>query len=215
MIYDSNSNRNSVRRRSLLAAVLLSGAGGCLRSPQTDTTASSETSQSDTATPQETSQPDTSTDTPAQSYSGTIALSLDFNTTIAESSLNESITDGRQLALMCYSVALWNDSGDLIGEYDIGGTEDSVTLVGGYYQSEQASTDGDDTFRWFGGTSGETRLELGPFDSPVTPQYAVLVGTPAVDDEITATVSVNGTDTDTVEFGTRGAPERFVLSMQP
>ncbi len=116
---------------------------------------------------------------------------------------------------MCYSVTLWNDSGDLIGEYDIGGSEDSVTLAGGYYQSEQASTDGDDTFRWFGGTSGETTLELGPFDSPVTPRYAVLVGTPAVDDEITATVAVNGTETDTVEFGTRGAPERFVLSMQP
>jgi len=196
-------------------AVLSAGMSGCLRSSQTDSTSTPTEANQSTTTPKGTTQPVTATETPAQSYSDTIALSLAFNTTIAESTLNESVTDGRRLALMCYSVTLWNDNGDQIGEYDIGGPENNVTLVGGYYQSEQVAADGDDTFRWFGGTNGKTTLELGPVDSPVTPQYAVLVGTPAVDDEITATVSVNRTETDTVEFGTRGPPERFVLSMQP
>lgn len=199
-----------MRRRPLLVAALSAGLGGCLRSQQTATP--SETNQSGTTPATETSQPVTSTDSSARSYTDTIALSLDFSTTIDEATLNESVRDGRQLALMCYSLTLWNDSGGVVGEYDIGGSEDDVTLVGGYYQSEG---DGDDTFRWFGGSSGVTTLELGPFDSPVTPQYAVLVGTPAVDGQISATVSVNGTETDTVEFGSRGSPERHVLSMQP
>ncbi len=116
---------------------------------------------------------------------------------------------------MCYGLTLWNDRGDAIRKYDIGGPENNVTLAGGYYQSEQGTTDGDNTFRWFGGPEGETTLEFGPFDSPITPQYAVLVGAPAVDDEITAAVSVDGIETDTVEFGARGPPERFILSMQP
>lgn len=193
---------------------LLAGVGGCLRASRTDVTAP-ETNQSVTSTQEETSKPVRTSDTPAQSYSDTITLSLDFDTTIPESSLNESVTDGRQLALMCYSLTIWNSSGEPIGEYDIGGPEHNVTLTGGYYHAEQAATDGDDTFRWFGGPSGETTLEFGPFDSPVRPQHAILVGTPAVDDEITATVWVNGTETDVVEFPTRGAPERFVLSMQP
>ena len=197
-------------------AVLSAGVGGCLRSSQTEATSTpTETNQSVTATTEAPAQSVTTTEVLAQSYSGIISLSVDFNKTIDESTLNESVTDGRQLALMCYVVTIWNDSGEAIGEYDIGGPENDVTLAGGYYQSEQGTTDGDNTFRWFGGPEGETTLEFGPFDSSVTPQYAVLVGTPAVDNEITATVSVNGTETGMVEFGTRGPPERYILAMQP
>lgn len=155
-----------------------------------------------------------SADQTLNSYSEEFELSLDFNTTVAESELNEAVSDGRDLAYMCYSIRLVSVDGTQISEYNIGSTEEGVKLSGGYYQPERASTGGDETYRWFGGSQGRVTLRLGPFDSSIVPRNAVIVGTPAVDDEITATVAVNGTESDVIEFGRRGDPEESMALLQ-
>lgn len=177
-----------MRRRVLLATVA-AGLSGCLRSQGSGQT---------TAT-----------------LSGdTLAIQLAFNETVTEADINEETTGDRELAFMCFSVSLWNAAGQRVANYDIGGDEDGVTFDGGYYAPETAPDSADGTFRWFGGPDATTTFRLGGIDGAASIRDIVFVGTPVVDDEISATLSVDDEETDSVEFGTRGAPEPYEFSLE-
>ena len=141
-------------------------------------------------------------------------IRLAFNETVTESDINEETTGDRELAFMCFSVSLWNADGQRVANYDIGGDEDGIGFNSGYYAPETAPDSADGTFRWFGGPDATTTFRLDGYDGASIIRDIVFVGTPAVDNQLSATLSVDDQETDSVEFGTRGAPEPYEFSLE-
>lgn len=177
-----------MRRRVLLAAVA-AGVSGCLRSQGSERAMT----------------------TPS---GDTLAIRLAFNETVTESNINAETTGDRELAFMCFSVSLWDVDRQRIASYDVGGAEDGIVFTEGYYDPETAPDSADGTFRWFGGPDATTAFRLSGVDVASAVRNIVLVGTPVVDNEISATLSVDEQETDSVEFGTRGAPTWYELSVE-
>jgi len=141
-------------------------------------------------------------------------IRIAFNQTVTESEINADTTGDRELAFMCFSASLWNADGQRIASYDIGGDEKGLDFTGGSYDPETAPASADGTFRWFGGPDATTTVRLAGIDGASSVRTIVFVGTPVVDNEISATLSVDDRETDSVEFGTRGAPTPYELSVK-
>jgi hypothetical protein len=144
----------------------------------------------------------------------TLNIRLAFNETVTESDINEDMTGDRELAFMCFSVSMWNADGQRVANYDIGGDEDGIGFNGGYYAPETDPESADGTFRWFGGPEATTTFRLGGVNGASTIRNIIFVGTPVVDNQISATLSVDDQETDSVEFGTRGAPDPYEFSLE-
>jgi hypothetical protein len=141
-------------------------------------------------------------------------IRLAFNETVTESDINEDTTGDRELAFMCFSVSLWNADGQRAANYDIGGDEDGIVFNRGYYDPETAPDSANGTFRWFGGADATTMFRLDGLNGTANIRNIVFVGTPVVDNKISATLSVDDQETDSVRFETRGAPEPYEFSLK-
>jgi hypothetical protein len=84
-----------------------------------------------------------------------IRLDLDFETTVAESTLNPDVEDGqgRELACACFEIVIETEAGQTT--LDIGSEDEEGTLAKGVFSPENT---GDETFRWFGRPGGVTTL---------------------------------------------------------
>lgn len=111
--------------------------------------------------------------------------------------------DERSLAFACRTLAVLAD-GEPVATYDVGGRPEPL-FDAGVYGSE---TDGDgDTFRWFGGPDGLTRMAFPGTD--IGDATAIrLEGRTAVE-PLGVTVSVNGTETASVTLTEPRGSYRF------
>lgn len=104
----------------------------------------------------------------------------------------------RKLAFYCRKLALLDANGDTIQAVDVGANAESGVAYGeGVYGRETTESE---TFRWFGGTNARTVLYFGG-DILDSATELRLYGNP-YDSDIRVTVSVGGTRTDEVSFGT-------------
>lgn len=120
-----------------------------------------------------------------------------FDQTIIPAEVEPSSTDTRELAFMAGGLQLF-DGTEPVHSYDIGAPSNEPLFLGGVYGTE---SDGNRTWRWFGGHTARTTLYVEADISNV--DRAVLHGVPMRSNQIEADVYVDGTRTDHVAFRDR------------
>ena len=124
-------------------------------------------------------------------------LTLEFNKTVVPAAVNESSSDDRPLAFMANELGFYAGSEEVV-TFDIGDESDEPIFLQGVYGS---ASDDSSNWRWFGGVTATTSIFV---DEPLDDaDRLVLRGLPMRSNEIRATVSFDGEQTDTVAFGKR------------
>ena len=101
----------------------------------------------------------------------------------------------RALAFLCYELRLVDESGGVVRAISLGSDEAGVTFGEGIDNTEQS---GGETWRWFG--PDENRSVLYFFDTDLADATALEVSGYPIEPDISATVQVDGTQTDAVTF---------------
>lgn len=91
------------------------------------------------------------------------------------------------LAFRCHGIALQSDDGEIVRQIDIGGSEDGIQFGSGVYESNR---DGDDTWRWFGGSDDTADLQL--IESELNRTGVLALRGTAFEDGLSAVVGVAG-----------------------
>lgn len=102
--------------------------------------------------------------------------------------------NSRYLTVRCYRLRL-QDGDTTIREYDIGVDESGLRLKQGYFSPETADSG---TWRWLGGESGVTRFVLPA--SVIEQADQLAIESMPIERGIEGTLSVDGTDGETVRF---------------
>ena len=124
-------------------------------------------------------------------------LTLEFNKTVVPAAVNESSSDDRPLAFMANELGFYAGSEEVV-TFDIGDESDEPIFLQGVYGS---ASDDSSNWRWFGGVTATTSIFV---DEPLDDaDRLVLRSLPMRSNEIRATVSFDGEQTDTVAFGKR------------
>lgn len=124
-------------------------------------------------------------------------LTLSFNQTFVPAKINAESTDHRQLAFMGDTLDIYAGPEKRFS-FDIGLPDREPIFLQGVFG---IGSNKDRNWRWFGGHTAETSFFI---DEDLTGvDRAVLTGLPVQSYEIRATVSFDGTQTDTIDFGER------------
>lgn len=110
-----------------------------------------------------------------------VPVTLSFDRTIVPEG------GGLHLAFRCHEIVLQSADGEIIRQIDVGGPEDGVQFGSGVYEPNR---EGNDTWRWFGGSDDTADLRL--IESELNRTEAIELRGAAFEDGISAVVSVNG-----------------------
>ncbi|MFC4247743.1 glycoside hydrolase family 99-like domain-containing protein [Natribaculum luteum] len=116
---------------------------------------------------------------------------LEYEQTVEPAEQNPDSDDTRELAVMVDQLRVATADGTLA--VDIGGDEGQTFFTEGVYGSE---SDGERTWRWFGGETAQTRLFV-----PTTDISELILVARAVTDNITVTVRIGDTQMGTIAIG--------------
>lgn len=135
-------------------------------------------------------------------------FTLTFNKTIVPAEINDESSDTRELAFMATGLSFY--AGDQqVANFDIGVANEEPLFLQGVFGP--GSQDGR-TWRWLGGPTAEASMYIrGRFEEV---DRAVLTGQPMQSDEITAEVSYDGVQTDSIDFGRRTI-QSYTLELDP
>lgn len=134
-----------------------------------------------------------------------IPLTFSFDQTLSWAERNPDSADERPLAIFCDRLVFESES--TTTTIDVGGQERYIAFEAGAYPK---STNFERSGRWFGGPDARTKLYL-PAGLLADSSRLEFDGVP-MDSSITMSVSVTGTQTDSVTFDTR-SPTTFSLDL--
>lgn len=145
-------------------------------------------------------------ESPGYEFDGS-RCTLSFNETVVPSEQQPDSEDDRELAFMASALAFYDD-GDPLVTYDIGTSgQEPLFLKGAFGPGSNETT----SWRWLGGPDAETILLIDHDLSSA--DRLVLTGQPIASDQITATVSLDGTDHGTVDFGARDGHDPYTIDL--